>query len=129
MPTNTEINHCIDEWCHNARHREALKGRMIDGLTNGEIADRMHVDEWTVKGTYSVGVQPSRVTCKRRGRGLTASPFFISSADTLDINYNTTIQTAAKQFLRSKLYLILCSPSIYQTENQKFPSRQNPSRE
>lgn len=49
MPTNTEINHCIDEWCHNTRHREALKGRMIDGLTNGEIADRMHVDERTVK--------------------------------------------------------------------------------
>lgn len=49
MPTNTEINHCIDEWCHNIRHREALKGRMIDGLTNGEIADRMHVDERTVK--------------------------------------------------------------------------------
>jgi DNA-directed RNA polymerase specialized sigma24 family protein len=49
MPTNTEISNCIDEWCHNIRHREALKGRMIDGLTNGEIADRMHVDERTVK--------------------------------------------------------------------------------
>lgn len=49
MPTNTEISNCIDEWCHNIRHREALKGRMVDGLTNGEIADRMHVDERTVK--------------------------------------------------------------------------------
>lgn len=49
MPTNSEISTCIDEWCHNIRHREALKGRMIDGLTNGEIADRMHVDERTVK--------------------------------------------------------------------------------
>lgn len=37
MPTNTEINHCIDEWCHNARHREALKGRMIDGLFNAAM--------------------------------------------------------------------------------------------
>ena len=49
MPTNTEIANCIDEWCHNARHREALKGRMIHGMTNGEIADQMHVDERTVK--------------------------------------------------------------------------------
>lgn len=49
MPTNTEISHAIDEWCHNARHREALKGRMIHGFTNGEIADQMHVDERTVK--------------------------------------------------------------------------------
>jgi DNA-directed RNA polymerase specialized sigma24 family protein len=49
MPTNTEISTVIDEYCHNARHREALKGRMIHGFTNGEIADRMHVDERTVK--------------------------------------------------------------------------------
>lgn len=49
MPTNTEIAYAIDEYCHNARHREALKGRLIDGFTNGEIADRMHVDERTVK--------------------------------------------------------------------------------
>ena len=33
----------------NARHREALKGRMIHGMTNGEIADQMQVDERTVK--------------------------------------------------------------------------------
>ena len=49
MPTNTEIAYAIDEYCHNARHREALTGRMIHGFTNGEIADRMHVDERTVK--------------------------------------------------------------------------------
>lgn len=49
MPTNTEIAYAIDEYVHNARHREALKGRMIHGFTNGEIADRMHVDERTVK--------------------------------------------------------------------------------
>lgn len=55
MPTNTEIARAIDEWCHNARHREALKGRMIDGLTNGEIADRMHVDERTVKRYVRAG--------------------------------------------------------------------------
>ena len=55
MPTNTEISNCIDEWCHNAWHREALKGRMIDGLTNGEIADRMHVDERTVKRYVHAG--------------------------------------------------------------------------
>lgn len=55
MPTNTEIAHAIDEWCHNARHREALKGRLIDGLTNGEIADRMHVDERTVKRYVRAG--------------------------------------------------------------------------
>lgn len=49
MPTNTEISNVIDEYCHNARHREALKGRMLHGLTNGEIAQQMHVDERTVK--------------------------------------------------------------------------------
>lgn len=55
MPTNTEISNCIDEWCHNVRHREALKCRMIDGLTNGEIAERMHVDERTVKRYVRAG--------------------------------------------------------------------------
>lgn len=49
MPTTTEISNAIDEWCHNARHREALKGRMLHGYTNGEIAQQMHVDERTVK--------------------------------------------------------------------------------
>ena len=49
MPTNEEIEDVIDKWCHNARHREALKGRMCNGFTNGEIASMMHVDERTVK--------------------------------------------------------------------------------
>ena len=49
MPTNEEIEDVIDKWCHNARHRQALKGRMCHGFTNGEIADQMHVDERTVK--------------------------------------------------------------------------------
>ena len=49
MPTNTEIANVIDEYVHNARHREATKGRMVDGLTYGEIAQQMHVDERTAK--------------------------------------------------------------------------------
>lgn len=49
MPTNGEIERCIDDWCHNARHRQALKGRMLHGMTNGEIANEMYVDERTVK--------------------------------------------------------------------------------
>lgn len=49
MPTNAEIEQCINDWCHNVRHRQALKGRMMHGLTNGEIASEMHVDERTVK--------------------------------------------------------------------------------
>ena len=57
MPTNTEIAHAIDEYCHNARHREALKGRMIHGFTNGEIASQMHVDERTVKRYVQRGRQ------------------------------------------------------------------------
>lgn len=55
MPTNAEIENCINEWCHNARHREALKGRMMHGFTNGEIADQMHVDERTVKRYVRAG--------------------------------------------------------------------------
>ena len=55
MPTNTEIRNCIDEWCHNARHREALKYRMCDGLSNGEIAERLHVDERTAKRYIHAG--------------------------------------------------------------------------
>lgn len=57
LPTNTEIGNCIEEWCHNARHREALKGRMLHGLTNGEIAARMHVDERTVKRYVAAGMK------------------------------------------------------------------------
>ena len=49
MPTNTEITNALNEWCHNARHREATRIRMTDGLSYGEIADRMHVDERTAK--------------------------------------------------------------------------------
>ena len=55
MPTNTEISNAIDEWCHNARHREALKGRMLHGMTNGEIAMDMHCDERTVKRYVAAG--------------------------------------------------------------------------
>lgn len=55
MPTNDEIETCIDQWCHNARHREALKGRMLHGYTNGEIAGAMHVDERTVKRYVHAG--------------------------------------------------------------------------
>ena len=55
MPSNPEIEKVIDDWCHNARHRQALKGRMCHGLTNGEIAREMHFDERTIKRYVALG--------------------------------------------------------------------------
>ena len=55
MPTNEEIEDVIDKWCHNARHRQALKGRMCHGFTNGEIARQMNYDERTIKRYVALG--------------------------------------------------------------------------
>ena len=36
---NSEIQHIIDEYIHNERHREILHDRWIDGLTFEELAE------------------------------------------------------------------------------------------
>lgn len=37
---NSDIQHIIDEYIHNKRHREILHDRWIDGLTFEKLAER-----------------------------------------------------------------------------------------
>ena len=49
--TNTEMAAAIDELIHNAKHRQMLKEKLIDGLTYAEIAERHEISErcaWTI---------------------------------------------------------------------------------
>lgn len=39
--TNSQIEHLIDEYIHNKRHREALKLHFIDGETIEAIAEKI----------------------------------------------------------------------------------------
>ena len=43
------INHAIDEWCLNARYREILKLRFLDGMTYDEIAEIFFISVNTVR--------------------------------------------------------------------------------
>ena len=43
------IEHIIDEWCLNARYREILKLRYLDGLTYEEIAEKVLLSTRQVK--------------------------------------------------------------------------------
>lgn len=49
--TNTEMATVIDELIHNAKHRQMLKEKLIDGLTYAEIAELHDISErsaWTI---------------------------------------------------------------------------------
>ena len=37
--SNSQIEHLIDEWCHNQKYREILKLRFIHGMTFEAIAE------------------------------------------------------------------------------------------
>lgn len=41
--TNSEIATAIDEHIHNAKYREILKSRYIDGLTFDRLAEEYHM--------------------------------------------------------------------------------------
>lgn len=42
--TNSQISGLIDEWIHGERDRLILKYKLIDGLTYGQICDRLYAD-------------------------------------------------------------------------------------
>ena len=46
---NSTLAALIDEYIHNARYREILKDRLIDGLTYAEIADLRNYSERQIK--------------------------------------------------------------------------------
>lgn len=46
---NSTLSALIDEYVHNARYREVLKDRLIDGLTYAEIADARGYSERQVR--------------------------------------------------------------------------------
>jgi hypothetical protein len=56
--SNSEIEHCIDEYIHNKTHREMLKARFIDGMTFCELSYSFHLSERQVKKiVYKCGDQ------------------------------------------------------------------------
>lgn len=46
---NSEIAHCIDEYCHNERNRAILKARLIDGLSYDQLADKFFLSVRRIK--------------------------------------------------------------------------------
>ena len=49
--TNTDMAAAIDDLIHNAKHRQMLKEKLIDGLTYAEIAEIHDISErnaWTI---------------------------------------------------------------------------------
>lgn len=47
--TNSEIEHCIDEYCHNSKYRTILKLRFIDGLTFEALAEEVDMSVRQIK--------------------------------------------------------------------------------
>lgn len=47
--SNSQIEHLIDEWCHNQKYREILKLRFIDGLTFEVIAEEVDMSVRQIK--------------------------------------------------------------------------------
>lgn len=47
--SRSEILYLIDEWIFNARNRDILKRRLLDGLTYEEIAEEFHLSVQAVK--------------------------------------------------------------------------------
>lgn len=47
--SRTEIEFLIEEWCHNAKYREILKLRFLDGLTYEAIAEAIDMSDRQIK--------------------------------------------------------------------------------
>lgn len=53
--SNSDIRRLIDDFIHNAKYRDVLKDRFIDGLTYCEIADKRGYSERQVKNIVYKG--------------------------------------------------------------------------
>ena len=47
--SNSELEHLIDEWCHNQKYRTILKLKLIDGLTYEEVAEEVDMSDRQIK--------------------------------------------------------------------------------
>jgi len=47
--SNSQIEHLIDEWCHNQKYREILKLRFIYGMTFEAIAEEVDMSVRQIK--------------------------------------------------------------------------------
>ena len=47
--SNSEIEHLIDEWCHNQKYRNILKRRFIDGICFEPLAEEVDMSVRQVK--------------------------------------------------------------------------------
>lgn len=47
--TNSEVEKAISELIHNAKHRDILRDRLIDGLTYEELAEKHHYSVTHIK--------------------------------------------------------------------------------
>ena len=57
--TNSDVARAIDEYIHNAKYRDVLKDRLIDGLTFEELAEKhgysvSHVKTIVYKGEAKI---------------------------------------------------------------------------
>ena len=47
--SNSQIEHLIDEWCHNQKYREILKLRFIHGMTFEALAEEVDMSVRQIK--------------------------------------------------------------------------------
>lgn len=54
--SNSEIEHLIDEWIPNEKHRKIMKRRLIDGVIYDDLAEEFGLSERQVKNiVYKCG--------------------------------------------------------------------------
>lgn len=47
--TNSQIEHIIDEYIHNANHRDILKSRLIDGIIFDDLSFQYNISVSQIK--------------------------------------------------------------------------------
>lgn len=53
---NSKVEAVIDEWIHNALHRDMLKSRLLDGLTYDRLAEEYDLSVSQVRRILKKGI-------------------------------------------------------------------------
>lgn len=54
--SNHRVENAIDEWIHNALHRDMLKSRLLDGLTYERLAEEYDLSVSQVRRILKKGI-------------------------------------------------------------------------